>query len=637
MIRLIIAITVLFFITQSSASHRREMSMGEYINYAELIVIGETIEIDDQPYIKVRKVLKGDKNFNKTNIALFNNKGSIRAMGRIPAPTHNKNVAIFLNKDWQKKYTSLMIMKTYKGKKNIKSLLKMYKTLTIEDETKRLNAIKKEMLKGKEHFIKQFYEEVKQMSNPDNFDILIDVYNKTDTENKIKIIDVFENINDISAVPLLIKALSSKSKEIRENAAHALYFYFPGATGLLKAFSDKKNITGVKYYANMYLKNYYTNIVTNSKQKHHPWYIAKQLLAKGQEKQAKKIYYDLIADTKQETSDRVYSSNLLLKIANQQDKDYILKQMLPVLTRQIKKGLFTEVEQAVTLLKKLNYKKCLPAFLEVFKFEGFSYDDSVFLTVLAIEELGVDARDKAIEVILQKFKDREATKIYTQNDELYAVALAWLNTKPNFDEYESLFTKHFIKKLDLIKNKSQSKDQVAFFSNLLRNLPVAKSLIERKLEKWSLFRLAEIKDDKHIKVLIERVEKSNEYSYDYETEKTLKAIGGINVETEVIRLLDNPQKHIRAKATRILSELMKERSLPYLQKILNDDNYGDRNEAYTYLYHYGTPKELPQLKAFCNYWQKDKSNFYGSCHAMIGIRDRYNYDIKGPIKHNSHF
>jgi HEAT repeat protein len=610
--------------------------MGEYINSADTILIGETFEIDDQLYIKVKKVLKGDDNYKNSDVALFNDldkKTIISSGSGVYVPSQAKDVAVLLTKNWHKLPTTMMIQKTYTSRKSIKSLMKLSKIMVIENEAKRLKAIKKEMLKGDIAFQEQFYIEMNKMYNPENFSILIDYFNKTDSKNKIKLIEKFSDINDIRAVPVLIKSLSSDSEEIREEAAHTLYYHFSGAEGVTNAFIKNSKIKGVNYYAVKYLEKYFIDINKDDlqNQKEHPWYIAKQLIAQGKNQQAKAIYYELIADTNQKISDRIYLSNLLLEIAEQQDKEYLLNQMLPLLTIQIQDGVFTKVEQAVSLLRKLKDKKCLPALLETLNFNEFIYETALFIAVLAIEDLGIEAREKAVEIILQKFKGRQPNELYKRQYEVYAVALAWLNTNPNFHEYQPLFTKHFIEKLSLITTKNQALDQAVFFNNLLKKIPTERTRVEMLLEKLAIIRLSEMKNQKEITVLIKRIENSNKYDYDYATEKALVSIGGENIETEMIRLLKNSKKHIRVKATRILSELIKERSLPYLKKMLIDDNFGDKNTAYTFLSLYGTPKEITQLKPYCNYWQKDKMYVYGSCQAIVGIWDRHNYDLNGLI------
>ena len=152
----------------------------------------------------------------------------------------------------------------------------------------------------------------------------------------------------------------------------------------------------------------------------------------------------------------------------------------------------------------------------------------------------------------------------------------------------------------------------------------------RDIRNWVVFRLGDLRDDRAIPVLVNYLKSANNMYY--YGEEALKNIRGEKVEQAMIELLSDKEQRVRGMATEVLLNLQGERSLSILRKMVKEENYGDRQRAFTHLYHHGTLEDLEMLKPFCDFWNRGENSIYWPCQAIIGIRERFDYDINGPIK-----
>ena len=73
--------------------------------------------------------------------------------------------------------------------------------------------------------------------------------------------------------------------------------------------------------------------------------------------------------------------------------------------------------------------------------------------------------------------------------------------------------------------------------------------------------------------------------------------------------------------------------------MFQEENFGDRPTALTYLAKYGTPSDLPLLSPFWEHWYGYGKHPYMDYYenpdpqeAILAIREKFDYDINGPIK-----
>jgi hypothetical protein len=65
--------------------------------------------------------------------------------------------------------------------------------------------------------------------------------------------------------------------------------------------------------------------------------------------------------------------------------------------------------------------------------------------------------------------------------------------------------------------------------------------------------------------------------------------------------------------------------------MLREEGFGLKQPALIHLGNLGTADDLPLLLPYCDYWNSDRTTHYWALEAVAGIRDRFNYDVNGPI------
>ncbi|MDQ2732554.1 MAG: HEAT repeat domain-containing protein, partial [Armatimonadota bacterium] len=119
----------------------------------------------------------------------------------------------------------------------------------------------------------------------------------------------------------------------------------------------------------------------------------------------------------------------------------------------------------------------------------------------------------------------------------------------------------------------------------------------------------------------------------YTASDALIHLGGPEVERHVRPLLTHPDKNlVRRQAMVILQRLQGKNFLPTLRLMMVDPNFGLQDMAAGALAEVGTPEDLRLLLPLSDFWKADRPNLYWVHSAIASIRDRFNYDIHGPIR-----
>lgn len=621
---------IVFTIGEANAS-RRHMPMGYYIREAELIVIGDTKKGENMLdlIVSVNEVVKGDAELVGQDITIST--GRIMSTADAWVPPDTKQVAILFPPNWRQS-ERWPVLEAYKEPHELDALRILVKILDIENERKRLNELEKVFFDGNPSIQEQFFTELSAMRNRDNFDILIELYEKLDETHQEKLIKQIDGMCDLRGVPTLIKALSSSSKAVRVAAVHGLYYNLPGASGVAEAFEKHLETDGINWYASRYLAKRFKNEKYQelSKPKETRWLKASQLEEEGKIKEAREIYYELVADNSEDDYSRRTTALKLVKDANEEELAIIRKAILPLLKSDVKGDNYIWTHEAARILRALHHPDCLPALLKLLEHNEGIQEKSVQQATMAIRELGVDARQRAVEKIKEMLQTAPPKHPTGDNPERYLLELVWLgNEKQILETKDILHTTYqrfweYTKPLIPLNN---TEDEVLLLIDLL-NGPIKDSY--REIRHWVVFRLGDLRDERAIPVLVNYLKSVN--NMHYYGEEALKNISGERVEQAMIELLLDEEQRVRGVATEVLLNLQGKRSLSILRRMVKEENFGDRQSAFIHLGHHGTLEDLEMLKPFCDFWNRGNNSIYWPCQAMVGIRERFDYDINGLIK-----
>ena len=449
---------LIFTISETNAS-RMHRPMGHYVHEAELIVIGDTKKGENMLdlIVSVNEVVKGDTELVGQNITIST--GRVMSTADAWVPPDTKQVAILFPPNWRQS-DRWPVLEAYKKPHELDALRTLVKILDIENERKRLKELEKVFFDGNPSIQGQFFTELSAIRNRGNFDVLIDLYEKLDETYQKKLIQQIAGMYDLRGVPTLIKALSSSSKAVRVAAAHGLYYNFPGASGVAEAFEKHLETDGINWFALRYLAKRFENKKYQelSKPKETRWLKASQLEEEGKTKQAREIYFELVADDSEEDYSRRQTALKLVKDANEEELAIIRKAILPLLQSDVEGDNYIWTHEAAKILRALHHPDCLPALLKLLEHNEGIQEKSVQQATMAIRELGVDARQRAVEKTKEMLQTAPPKHPTGDNPERYLLELVWLG-----DEKQILETKEILhttyQRLNCTESQGQLKNR----------------------------------------------------------------------------------------------------------------------------------------------------------------------------------
>ena len=151
-----------------------------------------------------------------------------------------------------------------------------------------------------------------------------------------------------------------------------------------------------------------------------------------------------------------------------------------------------------------------------------------------------------------------------------------------------------------------------------------------------VFCLGDIKEKRAVNVLTATLTHSRYWRLIGTTRDALIRIGGPEVENGMLRLMTHEDhSHVRGAATEVLFRLQGERSRDLAGRMLREDDFGVKREAMLHLGNVGTVDDLALLLPYCDYWKASRATHYWAMSAVASIRERYNYDVNGPVVKNA--
>jgi len=611
--------------------------MGYYVRQAALILVVDTARGGERGFdtvLSVREVIRGDTKWDNQTIVLQQGPRST-ADARVPTPS--EGVAVLLPKGWQKS-ERWPVLEAYQKPHEIEALRILVKVLPIPDERQRLLALRKLFATGNPVLQEQLIEDFRNMQDPKNLDLITAWCSSTEPATQRKLVDLLAHMGDLRCVPTLIEAMLSSDQQLSQAAAHNLYWYFPGATGVTEAFErvlEREHLarTAAGYLAVRRPSPALRALIGREDSR---WQQAERLHRSGDDDAARARYMEIVHDESENAYTRRASAQRLLAQATAEERAQIRQALLSQLAADATGDNYIFALDAVKILRELEHADCLDALLGVLPKSDFTYQKATQVSTMAIRELGPDARRKAVSQLLAAIESTAAKAPSGESGVRSLLELIWLGEESDFQQAErsmSASHRNTWKTLQPLLPVAQQDGEATFLTTLLERHLQTRIALPRDAWAWVLFRLGDLRHGASIDALTQYVIQENDWSLTRAAADALTKIGGEAVEHKMLPLLAHEDyNRVRRHAVEVLFALQGERSVDLARRMLVEEDLGLKGPAMSNLGRYGAPEDLQLLLPFCNYWEADRTTQYWAMSAVASLRERHNYDISGPIQ-----
>lgn len=629
----------LLLLALSTIAHasRVERPMGDYVREAGLVVTVDTrapTPPDFGTAVTVTEVLQGDPTLLGKTIVLP--RGMSTSDAHVPTPA--TGVGIVLAPDWEKQPNS-PVLAAYTDPAQMAALRLFVAVYRIPGERPQLLALREHALAANattntpinDLCLTQLFADLRRMRDPQNFDLLPNLYKDLTPADQAKLVSLVGEMADPRAVPLLLKALESPDEKVASAAASELSWHFPGAPGVTDAF---ENALAKKYLATAsarYLAKRRDDPALDAiLGPATPWTRAEALSNAGKREQARAAFLTILEDPRWNPYTTPTAAFKLLPGATPAEMDRIRNALLPQLATVARSGNYLEINDAARILRLLRHPDALDPLLDILPRTDFLNASAARIATLAIRELGPAARKQAAALLLAKLSsvaslnDNEATTrcllqfIYLADEnDLAAAARAmpellrdsWTAAAP-------------------LQAAANDADECVALIEALDKFPD----LARPTRQWALLRLGDLKDPRAIPVLKDAILRELDSTLAQAARDSLINIGSPEVEKEMLPLLTHENREtVRPIAIEVLFAIQGNRALDLARRMLREDNFGLKQPALMHLSTCGNPEDLSLLLPYCDYWKSDRATHYWALNAVTNIRDRFNYDLNGPI------
>lgn len=605
--------------------------MGDYIRSSPLIVIGD-ISTSDAPKFEsvvfVREVVKGEAEVGE-RITIPPDGTS-----RYIVPREAQNVAVLFAPQREGK-TELSVAEVYLRPDELTALRTLVSIYKLPGEREQLVALKEQAQQNSPVLASELINEFARMHEPRNFDIVLASFAQLDVSHQEALLQLLERIGDERALPLLIQSLNSTQRPVRYQADHALTFYFPGARGVTEAYRTLAQNPATQEEARYYLAKYDPTLAATLPPKEPTlWQQGQKQLKNGQTEAAKATFFALLEKEKMTDWGTLEAARTLLPLLNDAEK----VRLRVLLTQMVKQeDSYLDAQSAIALLRELPDPTNVPALLSLLyapnEGAAFAWEGVTRAATFALVDLGATAKQNATKSVLERMKVRLASgaQLSSNEETLYFCQLAWLADAPTWNKVmadlpEQLATR--MKALQPVRDAANSPNEAAALSALL---PDTQNRWQGDADRWITARLGELHDPVAAAPLFAELKRSLFSGRSSDIEAALIHIGGPPVEAGALALLQGEPDALQRSGMDILRALQGEKMRPLLRRILTEPGLGDRRHALFLLGYVGTAEDLSLLLPFADFWKGERELQSSAIAAVVGVRERYGYDVNGPI------
>jgi HEAT repeat protein len=588
-------------------------TMGRSIEHSTIIALADAKTSTTPGYqsiLELHEVLKGRAAPSERTIAI---KWDCLESGPF-IPPDSKGVAILLAEGWQR--AECPLLEAYQKPPEIAALRSLLRIYTLPSERNRLEALRALVNDPNPLFRVQLFDDLKQMQEPANFQIVLDLFDAVDEAARRDVVQVLGVIGDIRGVPTLLKALTSPDPMLREPAEAILSAEFRGAPGVDEALRQARRRS------------------PQSAQLPQPpetrFQAATELWESGRRERGRLLFLAVAGDRNESDYVRVRSALTIGSTLSQSERDTLQAAMRPLLVRFVAKTNYLEsgaLQEAAQILRALRSQKNLDLLMALFdpREHEFVHQETHYIAAQAIRELGPTARRRAAERLLARIEAvRKAENVKGNQGAgepaATLLALAWLGDADQIEKIELWRWNQ----LHPLVGVGQQQDEGLFLVQVLQNHPNL-----ALAQDWVLFRLGELEEKRAVAPLIHIL--ATRYADPVRIPNALVQIAGPLVESEAAKLLTSPRPEAREAAMKILYELQGARMLPLLRRMMAEKDFGVKSRALDSIGSIGEPADLKVLIPIADFWTGDRANLDRARVAVAEIRRRHHYDLRGPI------
>jgi HEAT repeat protein len=654
-----------------ASDKRQSQSIAEDWQHADAVFIGTISRARaNGATFQIKEALKGDTKDTGTTINIPLERYLV---GAFPTNADQMLAAIFLTRDSTKK---LVTSEIYADVDKISALRCLSPIFAKPSEHDRLTALGDLFSDPTSHckttvkqdpkalFKKEFLAAIAQMHDPKNFEIVVKLYEHADAKSKFDLLEWMANTGDRRSLPFLIAAVKSPDQNLRNAATTRLIYFYPGDTGVDKCleetyahgFPDTKNAA----YDYLLKRGCVSALKTSEpKPTMTAYQRAETLYGEGKFKEALELYITEIQSTKNNSYVRRWSALKAIPHATVEQKERIRKALLPMLAQDATSGNYWEATDTAEILQKLHHDDCLDGLVVLLDRRDSLFAKANRIAAFAIGELEPEARRKAAQHLIAQIKSPKFSSDTNENQMITLLELAWIGDPSAYSGVDQLLAtsaalplwKSIHPLLTAKDQSSSSRSRAAccidptsvhrlssdksmdglFLIDVLKTNPSLPHIAKD----WVIVQLGIIKEERAVDLIIAHL-KEMKYQYDgYVSDEALKSIGGKYVSQQVEKIAVGGEEEVSRNAVDILCEIQKEKCLPVLRQILRSAKSPAKTNALCAISRLGTPDDLPLLVPMNDYWKGDRHYHYWTMDAVASIRQRYNYNVNGPINHHS--
>ncbi|HEY0075717.1 MAG TPA: HEAT repeat domain-containing protein [Abditibacteriaceae bacterium] len=623
------------------AFSRVQMPVAYYAKQADLVIVVDVTRPQAPDYkwlLKVREVLQGKAPVGEV-VSIRQN----RAIASFLLPYKDGTAAVFLKKGadggWE-------VLESRSQPDDIAALRILVPLFQLPAEREQITGLQKAVRQTPALALlgSELESALQEMHQPDNFDLIENSLALLNAKQRENMMRALGRMNDMRAVPLLLRALQAPEKSIAGNAAQTLVYYYPGAPGVTEAMrailGDEAAGEFMKRTAQTYLAKRDASVAVVVEQQRTPYLEARQLFQSARKAEGALAHLHLLETQKPDGYFSHWTAEEILPFLNDEGKARLRR---VVIKQALKKPNYLEAESLLKLLRRMPHPEAIPALINLLNepqpsASSFVWRKAAMFSAFLLHELGPQARKQATARLLENWRQLIAETKRDEEPTLFLLQMAWLADDEIWQQVPDLIApgrRAEWQALTLVRaavtgavtQENEGRNLVA----LLKNLPQDFSAQARQ---WIIYRLGDLHEENAVAPLLEQLPQSI-YMSPPAHKEALMEIGGAEVEEGALKLLRHGNSEVRRQAMGILRDLRGDKMRPLLRQILSapdEENFGHKNDAASLMGALGTPEDLPLLLPLADFWKTDRALQNWAVSSIDSIRDRFNYDVNGPIQ-----
>ncbi|MBL7224030.1 MAG: hypothetical protein ISS72_09260, partial [Candidatus Brocadiae bacterium] len=510
----------------------------------------------------------------------------------------------------------------------------------------------------------QLFADLRDMQDPNNFDLLSGFYTKLDPPHQERIVVLIGDIGDVRGVPTLIEALKSPDASVGRRAAHALAWAFPGAPGVTEAFGEALGRDHLAPEAARYLikRRLTPELRGLAAVVETPLAQARRLTDAGETGAARAAYRSVLEDRDAPTTHRLQAARALLQDATPKERGDIRKAVLRMVPQERRSGDHGLAEQAAVTLRALRHPDCLQALLVLLQGQSTLDRAAMRITTMAVRELGAAARRKAAIQLIDTLAER-APGFGVARPSQSMLSLIWLADRDGYEQASMVMDEGHRRAwatLEPLRSLADCADEGTLLAELLSGkrprkpqpeAPATATVSRTQLTnasvtvswagpglppealEWIVFRLGDLRDRRAIQLLSHHMVKFASWQSGAAAAEALRTIGGPEVEASMTRLVfpDKPG-YVPHYAVRVLLDVLDDRALPVARRMLAEAGFSQKRLALEEIGRSGTANDIAVVRPYCDYWTADRRLHREAMSAAAALRERHRHDLNGPIQ-----